>query len=211
MNGGKDFSPWSKKDDLLYSTIRIPVEAILGKDGVGLPDCAIAESKFEKGENISGRMLTLISRMNEIRQKGTPDLEFAINGLLARSQLASGQSKDARRTIQSLREQFAERGLTRFLPNMDAVLCRIDLHTGDLDSADEWYRGKAPRDPMHLNVMKRYQYFTQAMVEIADGKPDAALMTLSPLEPYIKCWSHFSLHRGMYRQAAHSRGCERSV
>lgn len=131
-------------------------------------------------------MLTLISRMNEIRQKGTPDLEFAINGLLARSQLASGQSKDARRTIQSLREQFAERGLTRFLPNMDAVLCRIDLHTGDLDSADEWYRGKAPRDPMHLNVMKRYQYFTQAMVEIADGKPDAALMTLSPLEPYIK-------------------------
>ena len=85
-----------------------------------------------------------------------------------------------------LREQFAERGLTRFLPNMDAVLCRIDLHTGDLDSADEWYRAKAPRDPMHLNVMKRYQYFTQAMVEIADGKPDTALMTLSPLEPYIK-------------------------
>ena len=186
MNGGKDFSPWSKKDDLLYNTIRIPVEAILGKDGVGLPDCAIAESKFEKGENISGRMLNLISRMSEIRQKGTPDLEFAINGLLARSQLASGQSKDARRTIQSLREQFAERGLTRFLPNMDAVLCRIDLHTGDLDSADEWYRAKAPRDPMHLNVMKRYQYLTQAMVEIADGKPDAALMTLSPLEPYIK-------------------------
>lgn len=191
MNGGKDFSPWSKKDDLLYNTIRVPVEAVLGRDGVGLPDCAIAESKFEKGENISSRMLTLIPRMSEIRQNGTPDMEFAVSGLLARSQIASGQGEDARRMILALREQFAKRDLKRFLPNIDAMLCRIDLHTGSLDSADEWYRTKAPRDPIHLNVMKRYLYFTQAMVEIADGKPDTALMTLSPLEPYIQnCVRH---------------------
>ena len=191
MNGGKDFSPWSKKDDLLYNTIRVPVEAVLGRDGVGLPDCAIAESKFEKGENISSRMLTLIPRMSEIRQNGTPDMEFAVSGLLARSQIASGQGEDARRTLLALREQFAKRDLKRFLPNIDAMLCRIDLHTGNLDSADEWYRTKAPRDPIHLNVMKRYLYFTQAMVEIANGKSDAALMTLSPLEPYIQnCVRH---------------------
>ena len=186
MNGGKDFSPWSKKDDLLYNTIRVPVMAVLGRDGVGLPDCALAESKFEKGENISGRMLTIVSRMSELRNNGTPDMEFAVSGLLARSQLAGGRGEDARRTVLALREQFEERGLTRFFPNMDAMLCRIDLHTGQLDRADEWYRAKAPRDPIHLNVMKRYQYFTQAMVEIADGQPDAALMTLSPLGPYIK-------------------------
>ena len=186
MNGGKDFSPWSKKDDLLYNTIRAPVMAVLGRDGVGLADCAIAESKFEKGENISGRMLTIISRMSDLRNNGTPDMEFAVSGLLARSQLAGGRGEDARRTVLALREQFEERGLTRFFPNMDAMLCRIDLHTGQLDRADEWYRAKAPRDPIHLNVMKRYQYFTQAMVEIADGQPDAALMTLSPLGPYIK-------------------------
>ena len=186
MNGGKDFSPWSKKDDLLYNTIRVPVMAVLGRDGVGLPDCAIAESKFEKGENISGRMLTIVSRMSELRNNGTPDMEFAVSGLLARSQLAGGRGEDARRTVLALREQFEERGLTRFFPNMDAMLCRVDLHTGQLDRTDEWYRAKAPRDPIHLNVMKRYQYFTQAMVEIADGQPDAALMTLSPLGPYIK-------------------------
>ena len=186
MNGGKDFSEWSKKDDLLYKTMRIPVEAILGRDGVGLADCAIAESRFEKGENISDRMLSLIPKVNEIRQRGTPDMEFAVGGLLARSQLASGQSEDARHTIVSLRAQFAERGLTRFLPNMDAMLCRMDLLNGELDSADAWYHEKAPRDPMHINVMKRYQYLTQAMVELADGRPDAARLTLAPLEAYVK-------------------------
>ena len=186
MNGGKDFSEWSKKDDLLYKTLRLPVEAVLGRDGVGLADCAIAESKFEKGEDISGRMLVLLPQMNEVRNRGTPDMEFAINGLLARSQLANGQAADARRTITSLRERFAQRGLTRFLPNMDAMLCRIDLLTGDLSAAERWYRESAPREPTHLNVMKRYQYLTQAMAELAEGRPDAALLTLAPLEPYIR-------------------------
>ena len=186
MNGGKDFSVWSKRDDLLYQTLRIPVEAILGRDGVGLADCAVAESKFEKGENITGRMLTILPRISEIHQRGTPDMEFAVNGLLARSLLASGQPADARRTIEVLRECFAERGLTRFLPNMDAMLCRIDMHTGDLDAADAWYREKATREPTHLNVMRRYQYLTQAMVELEDGRPDTVQLTLAPLEPYVQ-------------------------
>lgn len=191
MNGGKDFSAWSKRDDFLYQTIRIPVEAVLGRDGVGLADCAVAESKFEKGEDISARILPLVSRMNEIQRTGTPDMEFAATGLLIRSQLASGQSEDARQMLETLRLHFCERGLTRFLPNLDAMLCRIALHAGDIDAAELWYREKAPRDPLHLNVMKRYQYLTQAMVELANGKPDAALLTLAPLEDYCKtCARH---------------------
>ena len=186
MNGGKDFSEWSKKDDLLYKTLRLPVEAVLGRDSVCLADCAIAESKFEKGEDVAGRMLSLLPQMNEIRNYGTSDMEFAVSGLLARSQLANGQPTDARRTIMVLRECFAERNLTRFLPNMDAMLCRIDMHTGDLDAADAWYREKAPCEPTHLNVMRRYRYLTQAMVEIMQNRPDAALLTLSPMEPYIQ-------------------------
>ncbi len=186
MNGGKDFSEWSKKDDLLYKTLRLPVETVLGRDGVGLADCAIAESKFEKGEDVAGRMLSLLPQLNEVRNRGTPDMEFAVSGLLARSQLASGQPADARRTIEVLRECFAERGLTRFLPNTDAMLCRIDMHTGNLDAADAWYREKAPREPTHLNVMRRYQYLTQAMVELEDGRPDTVQLTLAPLEPYVQ-------------------------
>lgn len=186
MNGGKDFSAWSKKDDLLYKTLRLPVETVLGRDGVGLADCAIAESKFEKGEDVAGRMLSLLPQLNEVRNRGTPDIEFAVSGLLARSQLASGQPADARRTIEVLRECFAKRGLTRFLPNMDAMLCRIDMHTGNLDAADAWYREKAPREPTHLNVMRRYQYLTQAMVELENGRPDTVQLTLAPLEPYVQ-------------------------
>ena len=184
MNGGKDFSEWSRRDDLLYQTIRTPVEAILGRDGVGLPDCAVAESKFEKGEDITARMLSLMSRLGEIQRDGTPDIEFAAVGLLARSQLAAGHAGDARRTLESRRQRFADGGQGRFLPNIDAMLCRVDLRTGETDAVDSWYREKAPRDPLSINIMKRYQYFTQAMAELAQGRPQAALLTLAPLEPY---------------------------
>ena len=124
MNGGKDFSEWSKRDDLLYKT---------------------------------------------------------------------------------LRARFASSGLTRFLPNMDAMLCRVALHTGDLDAAGRWYREKAPRDPMHLNVMLRYQYLTQAMTELAFGDASAALMTLAPLEPY--CVSCAPLRCTERRMSAGGQSC----
>lgn len=204
MNGGKDFSDWSKKDDMLYQVLRIPVEAVLGKDGVGLADCTIAESKFEKGEDITHRMLSLVQRAGEIQRNGTPDIEFAVTGLLIRSQMASGRSDDAVRTMEQLRTRFAENGLDRFLPNMDAMRCRMDLYVGDLDRADDWYREKAPRDLMKLNVMKRYQYLTQAMVELAAGKNQDVLLTLSSLELYCRtCRRHLdSIHLLIIRAIA---------
>lgn len=204
MNGGKDFSDWSKKDDMLYQVLRIPVEAVLGKDGVGLADCAIAESKFEKGEDITHRMLSLVQRAGEIQRNGTPDIEFAVTGLLIRSQMASGRSDDAVRTMEQLRTRFEENGLDRFLPNMDAMRCRLDLYVEDLDRADDWYREKAPRDLMKLNVMKRYQYLTQAMVELAAGKNQDVLLTLSSLELYCRtCRRHLdSIHLLIIRAIA---------
>ena len=191
LNGGKDFSDWSLKDDLLYKTLRLPVEAVLGRDGVGLADCAIAESKFEKGEDITARMLSLVQRMGEIQRKGTPDMEFALTGLLARDQIAAGRAGEARKTVAALRSRFAEDGQTRFLPNMDALLCRIDLRLGDHDAADVWYREKAPKDPLHFDAMKRYQYLTQAAVELSAGQTEAVLMTLAPMENFtLSCQRH---------------------
>ena len=191
MNGGKDFSVWSKKDDLLYATVRHAVVAVLGKDGVGLPDCAIAESKFEKGEDVTTRMLALMSQLSDIQNHGMPDIELAVVGLLVRQQVDAGQADSAQVTMDSLRRRFEEQGHSRFFPNMDAMDCRIALHIGDLDRASTWYRDKAPRDPVHLQVMRRYQYITEAMCELAMGKPSAALLTLSPLETYFTtCQRH---------------------
>ena len=191
MNGGKDFSDWSRRDDLLYAALRRPVEAVLGRDGVGLADTAIAESKFEKGQDVSGRVLALVSLLSDIRCKGTPDIEFAAVGLIVRSQVDAGRPEDGARMLTSLRQRLESAGETRFLPNIDAMLCRIALRTGDRLAVAAWYRDKAPRDPTHFRVLLRYQYFTQAMAELAQGDSDAALLTLAALERYCTvCQRH---------------------
>lgn len=189
MNGGKDFSEWSKKDDLFYAVMKAPVEAILGKDGVGLADCAIAESKFEKGESVSGRIFSLVSQMTAIQTRGTPDIEFALVGLLARAMIDEGKAGDAMQTVISVRKRFEDAGDTRFFPNIDALICRINLVTGNTEAVDMWYQRQAPKDPVNFRVMQRYRYLTEAMVEISSGENQAAIVTLAPMAGYCRICS----------------------
>ena len=186
MNGGKDFCEWSKKDDLLYATMRRTVETVLGRDGIGLADCSLCESKFEKGEDISTRMLDLMGRLGEIQTRGTPDIEFAVIGLLARMQAAQGRFAAALDLLQNLRAKFADSGETRFLPNLDAAICRIRLHMGDRESVTAWLRDCAPRDTVRMRALWRYQYLTQAMVQITTGDYTGALLILARLMPYCE-------------------------
>ena len=189
MNGGKDFSEWSKKDDMFYAVMKVPVETVLGKDGVGLADCAIAESKFEKGESVSGRIFSLVSQMADIQNKGTPDIEFALVGLLARAMIDEGKADDAMQAVISVRKRFEDAGNTRFFPNIDALICRINLMTGNTEEVDMWYQRQAPKDPVNFRVMQRYRYLTEAMVEISSGENQAAIVTLAPIVPYCKACS----------------------
>ncbi|MDD4850438.1 MAG: LuxR C-terminal-related transcriptional regulator [Gemmiger sp.] len=184
MNGGKDFCSWAKKDDRMYATMRLPVETLLGKDGVGLADCAICESKLEKGDDLLGHMMTLMSRLGEIQTAGTPDIEFVAVGLLARAQVLQGKPGPALESLESLRAKFVEQGHTRFLPNLDAMLCRIQLRVGNAETTERWYHEKAPRNELRVRGLWRYQYLTLALVQLTRGETEEALLGLARLLPY---------------------------
>ena len=49
MNGGKDFSEWSRKDRQIAGTMGKVVATVLGRYGKGLVQIALAESQYEKG------------------------------------------------------------------------------------------------------------------------------------------------------------------
>lgn len=180
MNGGRDFSEWSRHDWMLYKTLAKPVARVLGRDGVGLPLCAITESRFTRGEDVRASVLTLAATIPEICLHGTPDIEFAATSLIARVQLDSGSADDARQTLTVLRRGFVERGESFFLPNIDAALARIDLRRGDRTAWESWHRSKAPTDLLTPFVMDRYRYLTLAQVELALGDAERALLVLAP-------------------------------
>ncbi len=156
---------------------------------------------------MSGKILTLVSRLSEVQTGGTPDIEFAVVGLLVRSLIKQGETNDARDALLAMRERFAQRGLDRFMPNIDAMMCRIDMHCADMNSVEKWYRTKAPRDSVNMHTLKRYQYFTEAMAELMLGDENAVLLTVSPLEPYCeKCARHIdTIHLNILSAIAKQR------
>lgn len=186
MNGGKDFCDWSKMDDVLYATMKRPVETVLGRDGVGLSDCALCESKFEKGEDVSKQLLTLMAKLGEIQTRGTPDIEFAVMGLLARVQISQGKASAAAESIESLRARYAATGQTRFIGNIDALLCRIRLRTGDEEWVREWLRTAPAKNDVRLWALWRYQYLTRAMALMSIGETDEPMLLLARLAPYCR-------------------------
>ena len=105
-----------------YKTMRIPVEAVLGKDGWSgqTVQCRVNL----KGRGYFWAYSLLVSQLGGAK-RGTPDIEFAMVGLLARSQIALGRAEDALRTVQMARERFERKWSPRFFHNIDAVLCRI--------------------------------------------------------------------------------------
>lgn len=188
INGGKDFCLWVKQDTLFYPVVKKPVEGILGRDGVGLIDLGMCEGKFEKDEDYQPWLLNLAGQLTHIQQDGTMDIEFAAVGLLARIQVMQGNPKAAMESLNAFRNRINELGEYRFLPNLEALLCRIHLRLGDHAEANRWLSEKAPDDGLRIWVLHRYLYFTKALVHMENGDCESALIILSRLLDYTqKC------------------------
>lgn len=127
--------------------------------------------------------------------------------MLARSRIHSGNASAAKQAVLSLKERFERLGLTRFLSNIDALLCRIALLTDDTMFVRSWYREKAQKNVIRTDTLKRYQYITQAMAELSLGDNEAALLTLAPLEPFFEiCGRHIDwIHLKILSAAAKMR------
>lgn len=186
LRGGKDFSAWVPKDRLLYTSIGKPVEALLGRLGVGLPDVALAESRYEKGEDISDTFLTLASLRGEIQRRGTPEMEFVLTALLAKCQCDRGNLPQAVRDLTAFRARMEEEGQVQLLSNIDALLCRLDLLTGG-EYAHRWLTEEAP-DENDYFIMERYRYLTKVRCYLQRGDYLTALDLLGRLlDHFDKC------------------------
>jgi len=186
LRGGKDFSEWVPQDKLLYDTIRAPVAAVLGRLGVGLPEIALAESRYEKGGDITGDFIPLAARQVEIQCRGAPEIEFVLAALLAKCQCDRGNAQQAVRDLTSFRTRMEAAGQKQLLPNLDALLCRIDLlEVGEY--AYQWLTEEAP-DENDFFIMERYRYLTKVRCYLQRGDELTALVLLGRL---LDCFQRY--------------------
>ncbi len=184
MSGGKDFCEWSRTDRKLAKTIGTAVAHVLGKYGRGLVNIALAESLFEKGgDDYEVSALAGRGRM-QAESGGKMELVFAAVGILAQQSILHNRMDDAVDMLEGF-EKAAEWDAPKLLPNIRAMLAKVDLYTGRIGAACQWLE-EAPDENAEFDTMERYRYLTKVRVYLACGRRERALLLLDQLSFYAE-------------------------
>lgn len=187
MNGGKDFAVWSRHDRLLYKTIRGAVETALKREGVGLPDIALAESLFEKNSvQASAEAIMLLNTgICNAEARGNCETSFAGAGVMARLLTAQGQSGDALEYLAAFEPRISGPSSAFLRMNLTALCMRIRLMAGSPCQPLNWAKNEAPDERAPLHITYRYAFMTKARCYLTEGKNQKALALLSMLRDYF--------------------------
>ncbi len=187
LRGGKDFSQWLLRDPSLLRAILPPAEEILGRSGVGLTDLALAEILLEQSGDISGQLPSLAAWQEDLRSRGTPEMQFVLTALLVRALSAAGDTGRARELLLRFRGEAEQTGAGYLLPNIDAMRCRLSLLENSV-FASVWFSRLSPKEEVFLGT-DCYRYLTKARCCIQRREHHAALLLLGQV---LDCTRRFA-------------------
>ncbi len=185
INGGKDFSDWTKSDRFLYKTMRKPLQTVVGKHALGLPDIGIGESIFEhNSDNKFAEELTYLSRGYYDAEKcGNIELQFAALAVMAKIHAIRDNLSTAIDMIERFKKRVPQTSGIKM--NIDAFLVNLGMLSGTDSRATDWLKNKAPDEFGEFCIIYRYLYMTKVRVYIASEKYDEALALLERCDKYF--------------------------
>lgn len=184
MNGGKDFSEWSKKDRELAVSVGKLVEFVLGKYGKGLVSIALAESYFEKGMD-SGKIVSLAEKGRmQAEAGGKMEQVFVAIGILAWLSVLNGYVEDAWDMLESFSER-AEKEVPNIVCNLKTFMCRVAFYQGRIPQVLAWME-EAPDENKEFCSLERFRYLTKIRGYIQFGRYDKAYGLLQKMLYYAK-------------------------
>ena len=183
MNGGKDFSKWSKRDRELAAGMGKIVSLVLGRYGKGLVNIALAESLYEKGGD-TYEILSLLGRGSlEAETGGKIEMAFAAAGVQVRLNLFHGNEEAALAVLTSFEKKVSKEGTAEILKTIEAMKCRIALYQGEVENVREWLT-KAPDEDAEFYILERYRYLTKIRCYLFLGEYFKALLLLEKMSVY---------------------------
>ena len=191
MNGGLDFSEWSKNDTRIAGLISKPLEAILGKYGKGLTTLALAESGFEKGTMESFEVLTRCSNgFEKAANGGRIEMCFASVGIQIRQYLLEGQLHSAKRVYHNFCMKAQKEDAKFLFPNLEAMGAYLSLFSGTTEEASS-FAGKTPDVFVSFCISDRYRQMIKIRCLMAQERMDEALSTARFLTGYFTSYERF--------------------
>lgn len=192
MNGGLDFSEWSRHDAEIAKFMETPLERLLGKWGKGLVTISLAESGFEKGTMDSVEVRSRCNAGFEAASHGGKiEICFAAVGLLSKQYLLEGQFLSARRRIDGFREKVLSENADFLLPNLEALkIWLVLLAGGERGEVDAYLAGT--RDELtFFSISDRYRSMMKLRCLIAEERYDEAMDLAEFLTGYFEKYERY--------------------
>lgn len=193
MNGGKDFASWSRYDTEIVQNIGTQLAAAMGKYGRGLLNLAIAESRFEKGEDYYEVESYAIKGRMEAESGGKTEQIFVSTGILAWTSIFTNRADNAMNLLNGF-EDIAMRGgvAPQLLRNLNTFKCRVSLYQGRTAEINEWMK-EAPDEYIEFYSLDRFRYLTKIRVYLADCKYEEANALLQKVEFYAEKMKRYQI------------------
>ncbi|SDB31601.1 response regulator transcription factor [Eubacterium oxidoreducens] len=192
MNGGLDFSEWSKNDTYIARFMGKTVEVITGSYGQGLVTLALAESGFEKGKMSSYEVLSRCSDgYGQATHGGKIEMCFAAIGIQARQQIIEGWLPSAKRAAQSFFEKARAERAEYLYPNLEAFEVWMSLFSGNNEGSSTYIDGTTDAKKK-FEISDRYRQMVKIKCLIAQNRLYEAMDTAMFLTGYYSSYDrHF--------------------
>lgn len=191
LDGAWDLSDWAERAGDAHDAVADMLPAVVGRDAVGALELLSCEGAFERGEDVSGRVLGITSLLSRIRREGTPAMELAAVGLLARIRLDGGRAEDALRLLDDLRRRLAQTDLegpeaSRLLRNLDALRCGVWLRQGRGEHVASWLEQNSPDPAQRILYPDRLVCQLTCLALVSRGELDDALALMAALGEQVE-------------------------
>jgi len=153
---------------------------IFGTEFLPMKYCICAGLQYEKGELEEAHEQALSACAN-IPDSCSAEIKFCSMMILASILYAEGQSAEADKTIDNIRDMIEREKAYYLNPNLRAYIFRLKLNGGDADAAKEWLKDNNGSVYSNMVFFKLYQYFTTARAHIVMDNTSNAILFLKKL------------------------------
>ncbi|MCR5202477.1 MAG: LuxR C-terminal-related transcriptional regulator [Lachnospiraceae bacterium] len=191
MNGGLDFSEWSKSDTQIARFMAKPIEVIVGNYGNGLVTIALAESGFEKASMRPYEVLTRLTAGYEAAAHGGKvEMCFSAAGVQARQHIVEGQYPSAKRIRDTIHRLVYEREADNLYSNLEAFEAWLSLYTGSGNEVRS-YIEKTDSIMDSFTILDRYRCMIRIRCLISENKLMEAMSLASYLTVYFERYERY--------------------
>lgn len=185
INGFRDMTDFCSDIEEKQEEYCHAIDLIYGSSGKGVYDVALAEWKYETGDDFKALML-LAGTIPTLEDCEDIRCLFAAYMLQMRILIFGGQTKTSHEIFNMIREKVVDKCYDELEDGLNAAECLYYCYEGNHEEIKDWLEHKAPDENGDIFMMDMYCYLVKMRCYLQTGKYMLTLILAKKMINYLK-------------------------